>query len=283
MAELSDFRALSHAVLTASFTPEGLPERVAAAGVAHGMPEGSPSLVEFARWGAAPSGTAGAVSVGVLAGSAYQGSTAPDIVAPVAEAYGSRGVVGAVGIAAAARMFDRVRAAPPGPGVYDPGRAAATDETRPTLIRIRRSFDSVPFPWNVMSWQARSLSRWWELHETAMAPGLLTGDEKALAMIAVCRVLGLSGLAAAHTSLLSGWDEGEIEEALVVESLRVRRGVRAALVSIAAYAVGALESERFELAAAAMPAERAGELRRIVDLCTGLATFSQLKKTEARS
>jgi hypothetical protein len=134
-----------------------------------------------------------------------------------------------------------------------------------------------------MAWQPRSLSRWWDLHEAAMAPGLLTGDEKALAMVAVAGVLGLPGLAAAHSALLPGWSDAEIEDALMRESLRLRRGVRSALVSIGAFAVGALESERFELAAASMPAARARELRDIVDLGVGLATFAQLKKTAARS
>lgn len=283
MAELSDFRSLSHAVLTSSFTPEGLPERVAAAGVVAAAPGDSPSLVEFSRWGAAPSTTSGAVAVGLLAGSAYRGLIEPDAVTPVAESYGTQGVVGAVGIGAAARMFDQVRDRPPAPRTCDVGRPATTEETRPTLIRIRRSFDQVPPPWEVMAWQPRSLSRWWDLHEAAMAPGLLTGDEKALAMVAVAGVLGLPGLAAAHSALLPGWSDAEIEDALMQESLRLRRGVRSALVSIGAFAVGALESERFELAAASMPAARARELRDIVDLGVGLATFAQLKKTAARS
>jgi hypothetical protein len=283
MAEPSEFGPLSHAVLTSSFTPEGLPEKVAAAGVVATAPEGSPSLLEFSGWGAEPSTTPGAVAVGRLTSSAYQGLIQPEVVAPVARSYGDQGVVGAVGIAAAARMFDQVRDRPPGLATNEVSRPAATDETRPTLIRIRKSFDHVPPPWEVMSWQPRSLSRWWGLHEAVMAPGLLTGDEKGLGMVAVATVLGMPGLAAAHSALLPGWSDEEIEDALAFESPRLRRGVRTALVSIGAFAVGALESERFELAAASMPAVRARELRNIVDLAVGLATFAQLKKTEARS
>ena len=48
------------------------------------------------------------------------------------------------------------------------------------------------------------------------------------------------------------------------------------LFMIGAYAVGSLESERFELAAASMPAARAAEFWHIVDVGTGLMAYASV-------
>jgi hypothetical protein len=276
MVDRGELQALRHSILTSAFSPEGVPEKVAAAGVLAACPLESESREDFLRWGAAPSTTTAATAFGALARSAYAGAIEPDLVGPVAAEYGNRGVVGAVGIGAAARMFDGLRSSAPQRSCRPMEKPRQSDETRPTLIRIRKAFDTVPPPWGVMSWQPRTLSRWWDLHELVLAPGLLTGDEKRLVMIAVGDVLGLAGLAKAYASLLAGWAESEIEQVLSAESRRIRRGVRSALVSVGAYATGALESERFELAAAAMPQERAAEFRDLVDVAVGLAAFGPL-------
>ena len=127
-----------------------------------------------------------------------------------------------------------------------------------------------------MAWQPRLLSRWWAYHEEVMAPSQLTGEEKRLALIVTSAALGLDELAAAYRDLLANWTNEEIEAMTHTESIRLRKGVRTAITSLSAYAVGALESERFELAAKAMPVQRANEFRAIVDLATGLAAFARL-------
>jgi len=276
MSDAGALRALEHAVLTASFVPEGVPERVAAAAVYAALPAGSPSRREFAQWGSEPSTTSAAVDAGRLAAESYAGSPTPAVVSVVTDLYGWKGVIGCVGIGAAARMSDRVRQAPvhlDGPKVPEP---PVNDESRPTLIRIRRSFDSVPPPWTIMAWQPRLLSRWWAYHEEVMAPSQLTGEEKRLALIVSSAALGLDELAAAYRDLLTNWTEEEIKGMAHTESIRLRKGVRTAITSLGAYAVGALESARFELAAKAMPVRRANEFRSIVDLATGLAAFARL-------
>lgn len=276
MVDREALSALRHSILTSAFAPEGVPEKVAAAGVLAACPLESKSLEDFLRWGSTPSTTTAATSFGALARSAYAGTVEPGLVGPVAGEYGRRGVAGAVGIGAAARMFDGLRTPAPQRKCTPIEPPKQNDETRPTLIRIRKAFDTVPPPWGVMSWQPRTLGRWWDLHEFVMAPGQLTGDEKRLVMVAVCEVLGMAGLSGAYESLLAGWPKSEIEQVLSAESRRIRRGVRSALVSIGAYATGALESERFELAAAAMPQERAAEFRALVDIAAGLAAFGPL-------
>ena len=276
MSDAGALGAVEHAVLTASFVPEGIPERVASAAVHSASPAGSPSRQEFAQWGSEPSETVAAVAAGRLAGEAYSGSPTPAAASAVFELYGWQGVVGCVGIAAAARMFDRVRRLPDGQADLTVSKPSVEDESRPTLIRIRRSFDAVPPPWTVMAWQPRMLSRWWAFHEEVMAPSQLTGEEKRLAIIVSSAALGLGEFAAAYASLLTTWTDEEIEDVARTESIRLRKGVRTALTSLGAYAVGALESERFELAAKAMPIGRANEFRSIVDLASGLAAFAPL-------
>ncbi len=276
MGERDEIGALRHAVLTAAFTPEHLPERVAATGILAATRAGTASGREFAAWGTEPSTSTSARSVGELATQAYAGCMERGAVDDVVRWFGPAGAVAAVGIAAAARMFDGVRASLGPAAGGDLARPAPNDETRPTLIRIRRTFERVPFPWALMAWEPRLLARWWDLHEAIMAPGLLTAEEKRLSFVAVARVLALDDLASSAVELLTGWQAGQIDEVLGAESLRIRRGVRSALVSIGAFAVGSLESERFELAAASMPAARATEFRDIADLATGLAAYALL-------
>jgi hypothetical protein len=276
MSDTTSIVALRHAVITSAFSPEAIPERVAAAGILAIPAAGSPSRLEFLRWGVSPSRTTTARQVAELVRTAYAGSLDRAHVEAVGGAFGDGGVVAAVGIAAAARMFDAARSELPTRLVCDIGLRTTDDESRPTLIRIRRSFEQVPQPWAIMAWQPRSLTRWWDLHEAVMAPALLTADEKWLAMIAAGRALGLDALAERYSELLLGWEADEIDRAIEVASVRVRRGVGSALVSLSDYSIGSLQSDRFELAAAAMPADRAREFRDIVDLATGLAVFNSI-------
>jgi hypothetical protein len=276
MGDPGDVGALRHAVLTAAFAPENLPERVAAAGVVAATRAGGASSREFEAWGTEPSGSRSARDVGELAAQAYAGTIDGESVNGVARWFGRDGVVAATGIGAAARMFDGVRSTPGSTSGVRVMRPTPSDESRPTLIRIRRTFERVPFPWDLLAWEPRLLGRWWDLHEVVLAPGLLTAEEKRLAFVAVSRAFHLDDLARSAAQLLTGWQAGEVDDALASESLRVRRGVRSALVSIGAFAVGSLESERFELAAASMPAARAAEFGHILDIGTGLMVFASL-------
>lgn len=276
MGDRGDVDALRHAVLTAAFAPEHLPERVAAAGVVATTGAGRASSREFEAWGTEPSGSRSARAVGELAGQAYAGVVHGGAVEEVARWFGPGGVVAATGIGAAARMFDGVRSRPGPPSGVRLVRPAPNNESRPTLIRVRRTFERIPFPWDLLAWEPRLFGRWWDLHEVVLAPGLLTSEEKRLSFVAVSRALGLDDLARSAAKLLTGWQDADVDDALAFESLRVRRGVRSALVSIGAYTVGSLESERFELAAASMPAARAVEFGHIVDVGTGLMAYASV-------
>lgn len=271
-----ELAALRHAVLVASLVPEDLPERIAAAAVEAVADASGPSAAEFAGWGVEPAESAQAGRVARLAIQARDGRVDSQLQRRVGSEFGEDGLVAVFGIAAAVRMFDGVRRPLARPGTDSLSRAIQDDSNRETFIQIRKSFGLVPAPWRVVGRQPALLSRWWSLHEALLAPASLTGDEKRLAAVGAARAYGLGGLADVYLPQLSAWSAEQVEGAVTSESLRVRRGVRSALPAIKAYATGGLDSDRFELAAAAMSSEESDVLRAIVGFFSGMAVFALL-------
>ncbi len=265
--------ALRRAVLE----PDSLPRKVVARAVVAAAPEG-PSARELEAWRTAPAGGTAARAVAGLSLGVLSGSLDTRAAARVERRYGAAGVVAAVSIAALLRMEDP--AATVGPVVAYPlaGAASLAGETAEVGVQIRRSFGQVPPPWRLLAWEPRALARWWQLHEAALVPGALSGEEKWLVMVTAGQALGAGWLASPYRELLAaqGWRAAELDAAALGKGGRLRPGMAAALPATQQLASGAMDEARFRVRAVGLPPAAVDEMLDVVAVVRGLATFSAL-------
>lgn len=266
--------ALRRAVLE----PDSLPRKVVARAVVAAAPDG-PSAHELEAWHTAPAGGATARAVADLSLGALQGLLDTRVAARVERRYGAAGLIAAVSIAALLRVEDP-GAPGAGPAVAYPlarGGPLAGD-TAEVGVQIRRSFGQVPPPWRLLALEPRALPRWWQLHEAALVPGALSGEEKWLVVVTAGRALGAEWLASPYRTLLvaQGWRAGELDAAAQGQAGRLRPGMAGALPAAQQAATGAMDGARFRVRAAGLPPGAVDEMLDVVALARGLATFAVL-------
>lgn len=256
--------------------PDALPERVAARVAIEVLAPGSDAGRQMREWGPTPAGGRRAREVAALGTAVAAGRRVSEAAAGVLDRYGPAGVMAALGIAALARM--EVPAPPPPDSVSLP-LPPRPPGAREVFSMVRRSFGEVPEVWGLLAWDPGALRRWWYLHEAAMLPSRLTGQEKWLAVVGVSRAAGVARLGAPYRRLLigGGWEEAEIEDALRGESRKLRRGLAGGLAGASGLASGELDPARAWLAAADLSPEEARELLHLVRMVRGLSAYLSVR------
>ncbi len=241
-------------------------------------PDG-PSARELEAWHTLPASGATARAVAGLSRGVLGDLLDSRMAERVERRYGAAGVVAAVSVAALLRIEDPGAAAS-GPALVYPLAEGAplAGDTAEVGVQIRRSFGKVPPPWRLLALEPRALPRWWQLHEAALVPGALSGEEKWLVVTAAGRALGAEWLASPYQALLvaQGWRAAELDAAADGRGGRLRPGMAGALPAAQQAAAGAMDEARFRVRAAGLPSAAADEMLDVVALVRGLATFAVL-------
>lgn len=267
------------AVRRAVIEPEELPRRVAAAAVTACYGADSPARLALAAWDTEPATGQGARQVAGLVAAVLTGSAGPADVAPVRIRYGVEGVVAAVSLSALAVAEDLHRPpAPPGAPVLEGTDVRLGDELVGLSLQLSRSFGQIPKRWRRLAAQRSVVGRWWMLHESALHPGELHGEERWLSMAVLADALGDESLRGLYVRFLvgQGWSDTEVRAAMAGSLVRVRRGLVRLLPAAAALAAGRLDLPRLRLAAADLPERAAAEMVGLIRLARALVCMRVL-------
>lgn len=144
--------------------------------------------------------------------------------------------------------------------------------------QLQTAFATTPPRWKALSRREGAALRWWDVHEGAMCPGALTGEEKWLAMAVLLEHADDPDAADLYAGFLrrQGWTEERLRRAQARTPGSFRRGFPDALEGAIGLLLEGLDRRRVELAGADLSSEAVAELVDLVALARAMVVIGQL-------